>query len=151
LLEIPNILRLSLTSLLKNIPTRNFHSSQCLQHSQFRWLTYQLLASNHVSQLEVWKAYTKNINPELCRMIHIYLATERVPHIKGEPYTVEQVREAAEYIFEGSDPCFEIVGQVPRLKNSTKAPQLFSTTDKAAKQQWADSHFKTCLHWLRKK
>src|SRR5882724_8785941 len=67
-------------------------------NQQFRWLTYQLLASNHVSQLEVQKAYTKSINPELCRMIHIYLATKRVPHIKGEPYTVEQVREVAEYL-----------------------------------------------------
>ena len=61
-----------------------------------------------------------------------------MPHIKGEPYTVEQVREAAEHVFEGSDPHFKIVGQVPRLQKLTKAPQLFSTTDKAAEQRRTD-------------
>ena len=84
---------------------------------QFRWLTYHLLASNRVCQLEVQKAYTKSIHPELHWLIHIYLVTEKVSHISGESYTVEQVRDAAEYIFRGSDPCFESPGQVSRLQN----------------------------------
>src|SRR6266481_7867192 len=99
---------------------------------RFRRITYRLLASNCVCLLEVQKAYTKSIHPELGQLIHIYLVTEKVPHIRGEPYTVEQVREAAEYIFKGSDPCFEIIGQ---LQNSTKAPQPFSATEKPAEQQ----------------
>ncbi len=98
----------------------------------FRRITYRLLASNRVCPLQVQKAYTKSIHPELRRLIHIYLVTEKVPHIRGEPYTIEQVREAAEYIFKGSDPCFEIIGQ---LQNSTKAPQPFSATEKPAEQQ----------------
>ena len=60
-------------------------------NQQFRRLTNCLLASNRVCQLEVQKAYTKSIDPELCRLIHIYLTTEKVPHISGEPYMVEQV------------------------------------------------------------
>ena len=72
---------------------------------QFRWITYHLLVSNHICQLEVQRAYAaKSINLELRRLIHIYLATKKVPHIMGEPYTVEQVRDVAEYIFRGSDP-----------------------------------------------
>src|SRR6266481_38071 len=99
---------------------------------RFRRITYCLLASNCVCLLEVQKAYTKSIHPELRQLIHIYLVTEKVPHIRGEPYTVEQVREAAEYIFKGSDPCFEIIGQ---LQNSTKTPQPFSATEKPAERQ----------------
>ena len=56
---------------------------------RFRWITYHLLASNRVCPLEVQKAYTKSIHLELRRLIHIYLVTENVPHIRGEPYTVE--------------------------------------------------------------
>ena len=107
-------------------------------NQQFRWITYHLLASNCVCPLEVQKAYTKSIDPELRWVIHIYLVTEKVPHISGEAYTVEQVREAAEYIFEGNDPRFEILGPGSRLKNSMKATRLFSTTDKAAEQQRTD-------------
>ena len=81
-------------------------------NQQFRWITYHLLASDHICQLEVQKAYTKSIDLELRRLIPIYLATEKVPHITGEPYTVEQVRDAAEYIFRGSDPHFESPGQL---------------------------------------
>src|SRR6266481_7189367 len=107
-------------------------------NQQFRRLTYFLLASNCVCRLEVQKAYTKSIDPELLRLIHIYLVTEKVPHIMGEPYTVEQVREAAEYVFEGNDPCFEILGQINRLQDLTEVPQLFCATDKAAEQQQTD-------------
>ena len=78
---------------------------------QFRRLTSRLLASGRVCQLEVQKAYTKSLNPELRRILHIYLLTEKVPHVTGEAYTVEQVREAAEYIFKGSDPRFESPSQ----------------------------------------
>ena len=76
----------------------------------------------------------KSIDPELRQLIHIYLVTEKVPHISGELCTVEQVRGAAEYIFKGGDPRFEIPGQASRLKDSTKVPQQFCTTDKTTKQ-----------------
>src|SRR6266481_3410209 len=105
---------------------------------RFRRITYRLLASNHVCPLQVQKAYTKSIHPELRRLIHIYLVMEKVPHIRGEPYTVEQVREAAEYIFKGSDPGFKSPGQLSRLQNSSKAPRLFTTTNRATKQELID-------------
>ena len=66
-------------------------SEFALFNQQFRWLTYRLLASNRVCQLEVQKAYTKSIHPELRRLIHIYLVTKKVSHISGESYMVEQV------------------------------------------------------------
>ena len=94
-----------------------------------------LLASNCVSQLEVQKAYTKSINLELCRMIHTYLVTERVPHVKGEPYMVEQVQEVADYVFEGKDPWFESPGQLSQLKKLKKAPQLLSTNEATTSEQ----------------
>ena len=53
-------------------------------------------------------------------MIHIYLVIERVPHVKGEPYMVEQVQEAAEYVFECRDPQFKSLGQVSQLKKIDK-------------------------------
>ena len=59
---------------------------------QFRRLTSHLLASGRVCQLEVQKAYMKSLNPELRRILHIYLVTEKVPHVTGEAYTVEQVQ-----------------------------------------------------------
>ena len=76
----------------------------------------------------------KSIDPELCRLIHIYLATKKVPHISGEPYTVEQVRGAVEYIFKGGYPCFKIPGQASRLQGSMKVPQQFCPSDKATEQ-----------------
>jgi len=86
MLEIPNILWPSLTSLLKNLPARNFCSSWSLQHSTD---SSDDLPINYWPP--VWKPIPEH-NPELHRMIHIYLMTERVPHVKGEPYMVEQLR-----------------------------------------------------------
>ena len=108
----PNILQQIWTSLLKNIPTGTSHPS---------WRLHHLIDSSDRLPIICWpltmfvclkfrrhtpKASTWSFDGIIC----IYLVTEKVPHISGEPYMVEQVREAAEYIFEGNDPCFEILG-----------------------------------------
>ena len=60
-----------------------------------------------MSKVELQKAYTKSINPDLQKKIVIYLISEKAPHVKGELYLIEQVRSAAEYILKGCDPCFD--------------------------------------------
>ena len=59
-----------------------------------------------MSKVELQKAYTKSINPDLWKEIVIYLISEKAPHVEGEPYSIEQVRSAAEYILKGCDPHF---------------------------------------------
>ena len=140
MLWILNLPQQTLTNLLRNIPTGTCYPSLSLHHLidssdvlslsefasfnwQFRRLTYRLLASNCVCWLEVQKAYTQSIHPELCQLIHIYLVTKKVSHISGESYTVEQIQDVAEYIFRGSDPRFESPGQVSNLQNMNQCHQ----------------------------
>ena len=59
------------------------------------------------SPQELQKAYTGSINPDLRKKIIIYLISEKAPHVEGEPYSIEQVRGTAEYIFKGLDPHFD--------------------------------------------
>ena len=83
------------------------------------------LAMEGCSNLEeLKKAYTKSINLDLCQKIQIYLKSEKAPILKGEPYSIEQVREAAEYILEGSDPHFEDIVTVHQLESSKRGPSL---------------------------
>ena len=71
---------------------------------------------------ELKKAYTKGINLDLHQKIQIYLKSEKAPVLKGEPYLIEQVREAAEYILKGSDPCFEDIIMVHQLESLKRGP-----------------------------
>ena len=60
-----------------------------------------------MSEVELQKAYTKSINPDLQKKIVIYLISEKALHIKGELYSIEQVRSGAEYILKGCNPRFD--------------------------------------------
>src|SRR5882724_4179544 len=40
----------------------------------------------------------------------------------GEPYLIEQVREAAKYILKGSDPCFKDIVTIHQLESSKRGP-----------------------------
>jgi len=58
----------------------------------------------------------------LRRKIQIYLKSEKALVLKGEPYSIEQVRGVAEYILEGSDPRFEDIITVHQLEPSKRGP-----------------------------
>ena len=90
---------------------------------EFRRITASLVAEGWSSPVELQKAYTKSINLNLHRKIHIYLNGEKAPHVKGEPYSIKQVCAAAEYILEGSDPQFKDIFTVqPAPSNSGHSP-----------------------------
>ena len=90
---------------------------------EFRRITASLVAEGQSSPIKLQKAYTKSINLDLRWKIHIYLKGEKVPHVKGEPYSIEQVHAAAEYILGGSDPRFEDIVMVqPAPSNSGHSP-----------------------------
>ena len=76
-------------------------------NQEFRRITATLVAEGRTSEVELQKAYTKSINPDLRKKIVIYLISEKAPHIEGEPYLIEQVRSGTEYILKGCDPCFD--------------------------------------------
>ena len=74
---------------------------------EFRRITATLVTEGQTSEVELQKAYTKSINLDLQKKIVIYLISEKVPHIEGELYSIEQVRSTAEYILKGCDPRFD--------------------------------------------
>jgi len=82
----------------------------------------RLVVEGHSNPDELKKAYTKSINSDLHQKIQIYLKLEKAPILKGEPYSIEKVREAAEYVLEGSDPHFEDIVTVHQLESSKRAP-----------------------------
>src|SRR5882724_2101240 len=47
---------------------------------------------------------------------------EKAPILKGEPYLIEKVREAAKYILEGSDPHLKDIVTVHQLESSKRGP-----------------------------
>ena len=74
---------------------------------EFRRITATLVAKGWTSEVELQKAYTKSINPDLWKKIVIYIISEKALHIEGEPYLIEQVMSAAEYLLKGCNPCFD--------------------------------------------
>src|SRR6266481_9837218 len=91
-------------------------------HWEFRRITGRLIKEGWSNPDELRKAYTKSININLCQKIQIYLKSEKVvPPIQGEAYSIEQVRAAAEYILEGSDPCFNDIITVHQLESSKRS------------------------------
>src|SRR5882672_10798672 len=48
-----------------------------------------------------------SIHPDLRDKILFYLSDEKTPCVKGEAFSVEQVREGAEHILEGFDHCYK--------------------------------------------
>src|SRR5882724_7822834 len=91
-------------------------------NQEFRRITARLVMEGCSNSDELKKAYTKSINPNLHRKIQIYLKSEKAPVLKGEPYLIEQVRGAAEYILEGSDPHFEDIITVHQLESLKRGP-----------------------------
>src|SRR5882724_1651708 len=91
---------------------------------EFRRIMARLVTEGCSNPEELKKAYTKSINSDLHQKIQIYLKSEKAPILKGEPYSIEQVREAAEYVLEGLDPCFEDIITVHQLESSKRAPSL---------------------------
>src|SRR5882724_7960586 len=91
---------------------------------EFRRITARLVEEGHSNLEELKKAYTKSINSDLHRKIQIYLKSEKTPILKGEPYSIEQVREAAKYILKGLDPCFEDIITVHQLESLKRCPSL---------------------------
>jgi len=89
---------------------------------EFRRIMARLVMEGHSNPEELKKAYTKSINLDLCQKIQIYLKLEKAPILKGEPYLIEQVREAAKYILKGSDPCFKDIVTVHKLESSKRGP-----------------------------
>jgi len=47
---------------------------------------------------------------------------EKTPVLKGEPYLIKQVRGAAKYMLEGSEPCFEDIITVYQLESLKRDP-----------------------------
>jgi len=64
----------------------------------FNWEFRRIMArivSEGCSNLEALKkANTKSISPDLHQKIQIYLKSEKAPVLKGEPYSIEQVRSS---------------------------------------------------------
>jgi len=75
-------------------------------NQEFRRIKARLVMEGCSNLEELKKAYTKSINCYLHQKIQIYLESEKAPVLKGELYLIEQLREAAEYILKGLDPCF---------------------------------------------
>jgi len=89
---------------------------------EFRRIMARLVTEGRSNPEELKKAYTKSINSDLRRKIQIYLKSKKAPILKGEPYSIEQVREAAEYILEGLDPHLEDIIMVHQLESLKRGP-----------------------------
>src|SRR5882724_9304693 len=98
---------------------------------EFRRITARLVMEGHSNPEDLKKAYTKSINSDLHWKIQIYLKSEKAPVLKGELYSIEQVREAAEYILEGSDPHFKDIVMIHQLESSKGGPSLTPVTVKS--------------------
>src|SRR5882672_9228039 len=86
-------------------------------HREFRRLATQLAKEKQVGVDGLNRAYKMSIHPDLRENILFYLSDEKTPCVKGEEFSVEQVREGAEHILEGFDH---------RYKKPMPAPSPFS-------------------------
>ena len=66
-------------------------------NQEFRRIMARLVVQGHSNPEKLKKGYTKSINPYLHWKIQTYLKSEKEPNLKGELYSIKQVRGVEEY------------------------------------------------------
>jgi len=95
------------------------------QFATFNWefsrITARLVTEGRSNPEVLKKAYTKSINSDLHQKIQIYLKSEKVPILKGEPYSMSR-SGSSQICSEGSDQHFEDIVTIHQLESSKRVP-----------------------------